>query len=42
MDTTVSEVRRYSDITENKLLGGQMQEFIKAMKDSVAAFEVLQ
>jgi hypothetical protein len=28
--------------TESKLLGGQMQEFIKAMKDSVAAFEVIQ
>jgi hypothetical protein len=27
--------------TEDKLLGGQMQEFIKAMKDFVAAFEVI-
>jgi hypothetical protein len=27
--------------TEDKLLGGQMQEFIKAMKDLVAAFEVI-
>jgi hypothetical protein len=27
--------------TEDRLLGGQMQEFIKAMKDSVAAFEVI-
>jgi len=27
--------------TEDKLLGGQMQEFIRAMKDSVAAFEVM-
>jgi hypothetical protein len=27
--------------TEDKLLGGQMQEFIKAIKDIVAAFEVL-
>ena len=26
---------------EDKLLGGQMQEFIKSMKDSVAAFEVI-
>ena len=27
--------------TEDKLLGGQMQEFFKAMKDFVAAFEVI-
>jgi hypothetical protein len=27
--------------TEDKLLGGQMQEFIKAMKDFLAAFEVM-
>jgi dissimilatory sulfite reductase (desulfoviridin) alpha/beta subunit len=27
--------------TEDRLLGGQMQEFIKAMKDFVAAFEVI-
>jgi hypothetical protein len=26
--------------TEDKLLGGQMQEFVKAMKECVAAFEV--
>jgi hypothetical protein len=26
--------------TEDKLLGGQMQEFIKTMQDSVGAFEV--
>jgi hypothetical protein len=27
--------------TEDKLLGGQMQEFIRAMKDFLAAFKVM-